>query len=71
MKIDRKVTSKELAKNGLIVDGIEVLPPTTEECLAQLRLKRKIPYLKIYGKVYYQTSELIKWEASKKVELFV
>ncbi len=63
---DRKITNKELVQ-GLTVDGIEILPPTTEETLAQLRQRRAIPFVKIYGKVYYQVSELVKWVESKKV----
>ena len=66
--IDRKINNKELAEKGLVVDGVEILPPVSEIALSQLRNKRKIPYMKIYGKVYYQASELIKWAASKKVE---
>ena len=71
MELDRKITSKELAQDGLIVDGVEILPPTTEDCLAQLRLKRKIPYLKIYGRIFYQVSDLIEWQTSKKVQAIV
>ena len=65
--IDRKINNKELSEKGLVVDGVEILPPTKEETLAQLRNKRKIPYTKIYGKIYYQVSELIEWVNSKKV----
>jgi len=67
--LDKKISNKELAQNGLVVDGVEVLPPTKEETLSQLRSKRQIPFTKIYGKVYYQQSELIKWVESKKVEV--
>ena len=67
--IDKKITNKELAKNGLIIDGVEILPPTREDTLSQLRNKRQIPYLKIYGRVYYQVSELIEWVNSKKVSV--
>lgn len=63
---DRKITNKELVQ-GLTVNGIEILPPTTEETLAQLRQKRAIPFIKIYGKVYYQVSDLVKWVEGKKV----
>ena len=65
--IDRKIDSKELSEKGLIVDGVEILPPTGETTLSQLRAKRQIPYTKIYGKCYYQVSELIEWVNSKKV----
>ena len=65
--IDRKINSKELAEKGLIVDGVEILPPCTQETLAQLRAKRMIPYTKIYGRIYYQVSELIEWVNNKKV----
>ena len=66
--IDKKINSKELAK-GLIVDNVEILPPCTEEYLSQLRLRKQIPYQKIYGKVYYQISDLIRWSNSKKIEV--
>ena len=65
--IDRKINNKELSEKGLIIDGVEILPPTREETLNQLRAKRQIPYTKIYGKIYYQVSELIEWVNSKKV----
>ncbi|MCK9532668.1 MAG: hypothetical protein M0R77_19450 [Gammaproteobacteria bacterium] len=65
--IDRKIDSKELSEKGLVVDGVEILPPTAETTLSQLRTKRQIPYIKIYGKCYYQVSELIEWANSKKV----
>lgn len=65
--IDRKINNKELSEKGLVVDGVEILPPTNEETLNQLRAKRQVPYSKIYGKVYYQVSELIEWAKSKKV----
>ena len=64
---DRKINNKELAEKGLIVDGVEVIPPVAVEALAQLRQKRQIPYYKIFGKVYYQVSELVEWANSKKV----
>lgn len=66
-KIDRKVDGKELCEKGLIVDGIEIIPPLQENTLAQLRTKRQIPYFKMFGRVYYQTSELVEWVNNKKV----
>jgi len=66
--IDRKINNKELATKGLVIDGVEILPPCNEKTLDQLRAKRMIPFTKIYGKVYYQVSELIEWVKSKKVE---
>jgi hypothetical protein len=67
--IDRKIDNDELVKKGLIVDGVEILPPAkSKETLAQLRVKRQIPFYRHYGKIYYQMSELIEWAQSKKVE---
>ncbi|MCK9454223.1 hypothetical protein [Sulfurimonas sp.] len=66
-KIDRKVDGKELCEKGLIVDGVEIIPPLQENTLAQLRTKRQIPYFKMFGRVYYQTSELVEWVNNKKV----
>ena len=66
--IDRKITNKELSEKGLIMDGVEILPPVNIITLSQLRAKRQIPYTKIFGKIYYQVSELVSWAKSKKVE---
>ena len=70
-KIDRKVDGKELCEKGLIVDGIEIIPPLQENTLAQLRTKRQIPYFKMFGRVYYQTSELVEWVNNKKVNSLI
>jgi len=64
--IDRKLSNKELTE-GLIVNGKEILPPCDQATLSQLRGKRQIPFIKIYGKVYYQVSELVEWVNSKRV----
>ena len=64
--IDRKITNDELVQKGLVVDGVEIIPPLTATALAQLRYKRSVPYYKIAGRVYYQQSELIKWVEDKK-----
>ena len=66
---DRKIDNKELSENGLVIDGVEIIPPTKEETLAQLRGKRQIPYYKFFGKVYYQMSELVEWANTKKVNI--
>ena len=66
--IDRKITNKELSEKGLTVDGVEILPPVNIITLSQLRAKRQIPYTKIFGKIYYQVSDLKDWCQSKKVE---
>lgn len=66
--LDKKISNKELAQNGLVVNGVEILPPTNIDTLAQLRIKRQIPYIKIYGKIFYQASKLIEWAKSKEVE---
>ncbi|MDD2790355.1 MAG: hypothetical protein PHU40_06745 [Sulfurimonas sp.] len=68
---DRKINSKELSEMGLVVDGVEILPPCDETTLAQLRIKRKIPFTKLYGRIYYQVSELIEWEKAKKVSAVI
>lgn len=68
--IDRKINDDELVEKGLVVDGVEILPPAkSKETLAQLRVKRQIPFEKHYGRIYYQESELIKWAKGKKVEV--
>lgn len=69
--IDRIITNKELAEEGLVIDGVQILPPTSEGCLSQLRLKRQIPFSKHYGRVFYQASELKKWSDSKKVPVAI
>ncbi|MGD9687598.1 MAG: hypothetical protein AB7U43_11570 [Desulfobacter sp.] len=66
-KIDRKIDGKELAEKGLIVDGVEIIPPVQEKTMSQLRTKRLIPYFKMFGKIFYQTSDLIEWSRNSKV----
>jgi len=66
--VDRKITTKELATIGLIVDGVEIIPALPTQTQAILRLKRVIPYCKIAGRVYYQQSDLVKWVADQRVE---
>ncbi|PHR58185.1 MAG: hypothetical protein COA44_04610 [Arcobacter sp.] len=66
--IDRKISNKELSEKGLVVDGVEILPPIGIETLNQLRSRRKISYVKIYGKIFYQMSTLIEWAKSKEVK---
>nr|WP_321268457.1 hypothetical protein [uncultured Sulfurimonas sp.] len=66
--LDRKINNKELSE-GLIVDGVEILPPTDINTLAQLRQKRLIPFSKIYGRIFYQISELVAWAENKKVDV--
>lgn len=67
---DRKISDDELVEKGLVIDGVEILPPAkNKETLQQLRTKRQIPFEKHYGRIYYQESELIKWAQSKKVEV--
>jgi hypothetical protein len=56
--LDRKITTKELAEQGLIIDGVEVIPPVPLATQAYKRHKREIPYYKLFGNIYYQSSEL-------------
>ncbi len=65
--IDKKIDNKELSEFGLVVEGIEIIPPVNEETLAQLRNKKQIPYYRMFGRVYYQVSELVEWAKSKKI----
>lgn len=67
-KIDKKITPKQLAEKGLIIDGIEILPKISEEAQNQKRNKRELPYFKLFGRVYYQCSELVEFVNKHKVE---
>ena len=64
---DRKIDPKELASSGLVVDGVEILKPIDEVAQSQYRHKRKLPYYLLFGRVYYQQSELIEWVNERKV----
>jgi hypothetical protein len=68
VKVDKKVSAVELAESGLMVDGLEILPPIQKKTQEQLRHKRKLPYFKIAGRIYYQQSELEKWTETYKIE---
>lgn len=65
--IDRKISNIELESKGLIIDGVEIIPPTPEKTQAQKRTKREIPYSLMFGRVYYQQSELVEWANNQKV----
>ncbi|MCK9477733.1 MAG: hypothetical protein M0R46_17610 [Candidatus Muirbacterium halophilum] len=64
---DRKISNKELEENGLIVGGVEILPPTPEKTQAQKRTKRELSYYKLFGRIYYQVSDLIDFANQSKV----
>jgi len=66
---DWKISTKELEKDGLIVDDIQIMKPTLEKTMAQLRSKRRVPFYKIAGNVYYSAVELSEWVKSQKVEV--
>ncbi len=67
-EIDKKISAVELAKNGLIINNIQVLPPLKIKTQDNLRYQRRIPYFKIGGLIYYQAGELLKWSLEQKVE---
>jgi len=64
--IDRKITPRELAEKGLIVDDVEVIPPVGEQTQAQKRNKKELCYYKLFGKVYYQVSDLLEFAEKNK-----
>lgn len=68
VRFNRKISAVELAKIGLSVNGVEILPPIEKKTQEQLRHKRRIPYFKIAGRIYYQQSELEKWAETYKIE---
>ena len=64
--IDRKITPKELAEKGLVIDDVEIIPPVPEQTQSQKRNKRELSYYKLFGKVYYQVSDLLKFVEESK-----
>lgn len=69
MKLDRKINNKELSTRGLVIEGVEILPPMPTTTLSQLCFAKKIPHFKIAGKIYYQVSELQEWVQNTKREV--
>lgn len=69
--IDRKISTIELEKDGLVIDEIEIIPPFSlkEKTQANLRHQRRIPYTIIGGRAYYQASHLKDWAEKQKVEI--
>ncbi|MDY0265568.1 MAG: hypothetical protein RBR12_10360 [Sulfurospirillum cavolei] len=69
--VDRKISSIELEKNGLIKDGIEYIPPfcLKKKTQAYMRSERRISYFKICGRIYYNESDLIAWAQKQKVNI--
>jgi len=65
--LDEKITPKQLAKDGLIIDGVEIIPPVPEETQNQKRNKRELTYYKLFGRVYYQVSDLIDFAEKGKI----
>ena len=64
--IDRKISTKELAVKGLIIDNVEIIPPISETTQSQKRNKRELSFFKLFGRVYYQTSDLIAFVEKSK-----
>ncbi|DAB28012.1 MAG: hypothetical protein A2513_02845 [Sulfurimonas sp. RIFOXYD12_FULL_33_39] len=63
---DRKISNIELEQKGLIVNGVEIIPPIPEKTQSQKRTKREIEYFKLFGRIYYQESDLIKFAEKSK-----
>lgn len=68
---DKKISTLELEKHGLIVDGEEIIPARSlkEKTQANLRYERRIPYFKFCGRVYYNQSDLVTWAQKQKVNI--
>ncbi len=64
--VDRKISNTELEAKGLTVDGVEIIPPTPETTQSQKRTKREISYYKLFGRIYYQVSDLIEFANKSK-----
>jgi hypothetical protein len=65
---DRKISNIELEEKGLIIDGVEILPPITEKTQSQKRTKRELSYYKLFGRIYYQVSDLVEFAKKSKTE---
>lgn len=63
---NRKISNIELAAKGVWLEDIEILPPIEEKAQAQKRTKREITYSLIFGRVYYQLSDLIEFAEKTK-----
>ncbi len=65
---NRKIPNVELAEKGVWVGDIEILPPVPEKTQAQKRNKRQLKYSLLFGRVYYQLSDLIKFAEENEIE---
>ncbi|MFA6138228.1 MAG: hypothetical protein WC667_09090 [Sulfurimonas sp.] len=63
---DRKISNVELEEKGVWLGDIEILPPIEEKAQGQKRTKREISYSLIFGRVYYQLSDLIEFAEKAK-----
>lgn len=63
---DRKISNTELEEKGVWLGNIEIIPPTPEKTQAQKRTKREITYSLMFGRVYYQLSDLIEFAEKSK-----
>lgn len=63
---DRKISNTELESKGLIINGVEILPPIPEKTQAQKRTKRELSYYKLFGRIYYQVSDLVEFAENSK-----
>ncbi len=68
-EVDKKISALELAKDGLVINAREILPPLKVKTQEALRHKRQIPYYKIAGRIYYQASELEQWAEAEKINI--
>lgn len=63
---DCKISNTELEQKGVWLENLEILPPIEEKTQAQKRTKRELTYSKLFGRIYYQLSDLIEFAEKGK-----
>lgn len=63
---DRMISNVELEEKGVWLENIEILPPIEEKTQSQKRTKRELSYSKLFGRIYYQLSDLIEFSEKSK-----
>lgn len=66
---NRKISNVELEEKGVWIEDVEILPPIPEKTQSQKRTKRQLKYALLFGRVYYQLSDLIAFAEKSEISV--
>ena len=65
---DRPIYPDELEAHGVVVNGIQVIPPILKKTMNNIRSKRRVTYQKSGKYVFYYVSDLVEFISKSRVE---